>query len=207
MHHQMVLKVWAEDAESAESEASMALDDSISTGNNTCGWDYGDVILITEDKLQSEHGVKSFKELEMTTRKGQTENMENLIGEVKSDLLLVLTPLFLTKDEAPLYINTEDDDLRKYLEQFLKHKKDINRPDTFEKIHQVITDIVVGIAQKITGRSMLMYRMEQIKKLQYCLDYPDEGDALQSHENPFAELPCDDKAGLKPFFFLLDRHF
>jgi hypothetical protein len=208
MHHNIVMKVWAEDADDAKSQVSSAIEDSINPEQNNVGWDYsGDIDLITKDKLQSEYGVKTYSELEKSKLKERDDRMQDLINELHYDLLPTIAPLFLSKDEAPLYVSTENGEFKEYVEKLLKRKKDIKKPETFEKISEVILNILVAIAKKDTSHSMMMWRMEQIKKLQYCVENDMElCYTLQSSENPYAEIPCDDTKGLHAYYFVCDRH-
>ena len=213
MHHHIVLKVWADDEETAQSECSSALEDSVNDSENTCGWDYtsGDgPTLITKDMLQSEYSVQSYVELEAKMKQEQKDSMDNLIGELKGDLKVLIAPYFLTKKDAPLYVGTEeeDKDFMDQVEKVLKRKRDVKVPDSFEALLETMTKVVASIAKKDTGRSLTMYHMEQIKKLQYCIESPMETCyTLQCHENPYAELPCEDKEGKFAFYFIGDRHF
>jgi len=209
MHHIITVKAWASDADEAQSEVDCMIQDSIDQSNNTCGWDYAseNIVLITEDQLKAE-GFKSFADLEKFKIQERLDTMSHLQAEIRTDLQVLIAPFFLNKVEAVLYVGEEDTEFAAYIEKFLKRKKDIRKPDSFEKILDIFTNVVTSIAKKDCGRSLLMYRMEQIKKLQYCIENPTQTCyTLQSTENNFAELPCHDTKGLTPFYFLCDRHY
>ena len=208
MHHKIVVKVWAGEEGEAENIARDAMEESIEANLNTAGWDCFDSAKLIEKKdLQPNYGVNSFEELEKKKIAQRHENIKGLSEGINVDIKPLLAPYFLTKEEASLHINTEDDNLKKCVEKILKRKKDITPPDSFEKIVDTFTDLIVSIAKKDTGHSMLMYDMEVIKKLQYCIDDPSPNNTLQCTDNHYAELPCDYKKGLKPFYFSCDRHF
>jgi hypothetical protein len=208
MHHIIIVKVWAGEEGEAENIVRDAMEESIDASNNTCGWDYfHEAVLIKESDLIHGYDVKTFKELEKKKIAQRHENIKGLSEGINVDIKPLLAPYFLTKEEASLHINTEDDNLKKCVEKILKRKKDITPPDSFEKIVDTFTDLIVSIAKKDTGHSMLMYDMEVIKKLQYCIDDPSPNNTLQCTDNHYAELPCDNKKGLKPFYFSCDRHF
>jgi hypothetical protein len=205
MHQIIVIKAWGGDADEASSDVSCALEDSIDPKQNTCGWDYvGDVTLITKPMLQPEFGVSSYAELEKKMLQRRLNSMNSLIKGLRNDLLPIIAPQFMTKNDAVLCVG--NDYLKKHVEKTLKRKRDIKRPDTFETISEVILNLLVSIAKKDTGHSMMMWRMGQIKKLQYCFTDPHSSNTLQCSENPYAELPCDNKRGLSPYFFTGDRH-
>jgi hypothetical protein len=205
-HQRIILKVWGGDAEEAEAEARSTLEESIELNNNTCGWEYvDDILLITKDMLQPEFNVSSYGELEKKMLQKRQTVMDDLIGDLKEELLPTLAPLFMTKNDAVLLINTENDSLKVYIEKFLKQKKDIKKPDTFETLSETILNLLVFIAKKDSDHSMIMWRMERIKKLQYCFEDPHPSNTLQSFENPYAEIPCDNKKGLSPYFFIGNR--
>ena len=207
MHHHIIVKAWASDSEEAESNVRSEMEDSILPENNTCGWDYVDhVVLINRLELSSEWGVKTFEELEKNKIKGRLKDLKDLQIQIKDDLMIFLAPYFLSKDEAPLCLNIDNEDLKAYIEKLMKGK-DIKKPDTYEKLVDTFSKILTKIAQKDTGHSMIMYHMEQIKKLQYCIESDELYSTLQSTHNYYAELPCDDKTGLSPFYFICDRHF
>lgn len=208
MHHIITVKAWASDADEAQSEVSSTIEDSIDQSENTCGWDYaGDIVQITPDQLKTE-GFKSFADLEKFKIQERLDTQANLQAEIRTDLQMLIAPFFLSKEEAVLYVSEDQDtEFTAYIEKLLKRKRDIKKPDTFEKILDIFTNVVTGIAKKDCGRSLLMFRMEQIKKLQYCIKSPTHTCyTLQSTENYFAELPCEQK-GLSPFYFLCDRHY
>jgi hypothetical protein len=207
-HHIIIVKVWAGDAEEAEDIVAGAMEESINDANNTVGWDYFDkAVFIKESDLLRDHGVKTFKELEKKLLAARHEHIIGLSEQIKDGIKPLLAPYFLTKDEASLHITTEDDEFKKCVEKILKRKKDINPPKDFEKIVDTFTNLVVNIAKKDTGHLMLMFYMERIKRLQYCIDDSSPYNTLQSDDNYYAELPCDeDKKQLKPFYFSCDRH-
>jgi hypothetical protein len=212
MHHGIVLKVWGADEDEAHSQAASDLEDSVEASHNTVGWDYvssESPILITKDRLQPDYKVKSYAELEQKMLRRQRESLDGLIKELKNDMLPILAPVFMTKTDAPLFIDTESDELKAYIEKLMKRKKDTIRPATFEEITDAVLKIMISVAKKDTGSSMAMWRMEHIKKMQACIEFPgDTSCTLQSNDNPYAELPYDgDKNGTSPYFYFADRHF
>jgi hypothetical protein len=210
MHHIITVKAWDIDEETAHSQVLSALEDSITPEQNTVGWDYVTAdhpILINKGMLQTEYGVKTYAELERKMLQGQRDSLNHLIGNLRDDILPMIAPIFMTKNDAPLFISTENDELKAIIEKLLKRKKDNIRPDTFEGITDAILKIMVSVAKKDTGRSMAMWRMEQIKKMQTCIEFPrDTSYTLQCSENPYSELPCDNKKGISPYFYYADRH-
>ena len=209
MHHHIVIKAWDVDEETARFQVLNALEDSITPEQNTVGWDYvnsNHPILITKGILQSDYGVKTYAELERKMLQRQRESLDDLIKELRDDILPLVAPVFMTKNDALLFISTENDDLKEYIEKLLKRKRDNVKPITFEGITEAILKIVVSIAKKDTEGSMAMWRMEQIKKLQYCITDPSPYHTLQCSENPYAELPCDNKKGMSPYFYYGDRY-
>lgn len=199
--HIIVIKAWGDDADDTSYEVLSALEDSIDPKHNTCGWDsVRDVTLITKPMLRPEFGVSSYAELEKKMLQGRLDSMNNLIEKLRNDLLPIIAPQFMTKNDAVLCVGKNC--LKEHVEKTLKRKRDIKRPDTFETISEVILNLLVSIAKK--DIPSMMWRMEQIKKLQYC--FTDSSDTLQSSENNYAELPCDNKEGLSPYFFTGYRH-
>ena len=210
MHHNIIIKAWAGDAEEAENLVVDAMEESIQPEHNTVGWDYFDhADLIKEKDLPTNYKVKTFEELEKNYIKERTTQISDKKACIKEDLKIFLAPYFLTKSEAVLCVGTsaEDTEFKKCVEQVLKRKTDIKIPDSFEKILNAITKIVTSIAKKDTGHGMTMFYMEEIKKLQYCIEDPSPGNTLQCTGNYYAELPCDNKEGLTAFYFRCDRHF
>jgi hypothetical protein len=209
MHHYIILKVWAGSADEAKDIATSELESSIEPENNEAGWDYvGEVAVITEKDLAS-YGVTSYKELEKKKIEQRKESMNDLIEEFKDEITVLLAPLCLTKDEAPLLINTENDNLKEYIEKLLKRKIDNPKPpSTFEGILNLVMKIMVHTAQDDANHSMILWRMKHISKLQHCMTYSDPCHTLQCTDNYYAEIPCNDnKKELKPFFIVGDRHF
>ena len=206
-HHIMIVKAWAGDEVEAENIVVDAMEESLDKSNNTVGWDYFDkAVLIKESDLLRDHGVKTFKELEKKHLAARHEHIIGLGEQIKDGIKPLLAPYFLTKNEASLHITAEDDEFKKCVEKILKRKRDVNPPKDFEKIVDTFTNLVVNIAKKDMGHSMLMFYMEGIKRLQYCIDDPTPYHTLQSEDNYYAELPCDNKKQLKPFYFSCDRH-
>jgi hypothetical protein len=210
-HHGIVLKVWEADEDSARSLALCELEDSITPEHNTVGWDYlsGDhPTIITKGDLQAVYSVKTYAELEQLKLREQKESLDDLVKDLRDDILPMLAPIFMTKTDAALFINTENDELTAYIEKLMKRKKDNVKPATFEGITDAVLKIMVSVAKKDTGRSMAMWRMEKIKQVQACILYPtDTSYTLQCTENHYAELPCDNKKGMSPYFYFADRHF
>jgi hypothetical protein len=210
MHHGLVLKVWGEDEDSARSTALCELEDSITPEHNTVGWDYlssDHPTIITKGDLKAVYHVKTYAELEQFKLRERRESLDHLIKNLRDDILPMLAPIFMTKTDAPLFIPTENEELTAYIEKLMKRKRDTVRPATFEGIADAVLKIMVSVAKKDTGHSLAMYRMEKIKQVQACLEYPlDTSYTLQCTENYYAELPCDEK-GLSPYFFFADRHF
>jgi hypothetical protein len=205
MHHIIYVKAWAGDAEEAENLVRDAMEESIQPEHNTVGWDYFDSVELLKEKDLLQH--KTFEEFEKKCIEQRNIEINNAKAMIKEELMLLLAPSFLTKTEAVLHINTENEDFKKCVEHILKKKTDIKVPDSFEKILNIITEVTASIAKKDTGHGMAMYYMEQIKKLQYCIDDPSPYNTLQCTANNYAELPCDDKEGLTAFYFSCDRHF
>ena len=213
MHHGIVLKVLGADEDEARSQALSDLEDSIDPSHNTVGWDYvssDSPILITKGNLQPDYKVKSYAELEQKMLREQKESLDHLIKELQDDMLPILAPIFMTKTDAPLFIDTESDELKAYIEKLMKRKKDTVRPATFEEIADAVLKIMISVAKKDTGSSMAMWRMEHIKKMQACITFPgDTSCTLQCNDNPYAELPYDGDInnGTSPYFYFADRHF
>jgi hypothetical protein len=202
MHHIIVIKVFAGDSEEGENLVRDALEDSLTPGNNTTGWEFvGDVDLITKEELQF-FKVSSYKELEAMKKQEQKNNMASLIANLRQDILPLIAPLFMTKTDACLLISTKNEYLKERVETLLKAKEDVKRPDTFESIMDAFMKVLVDIAM---GHSMAMWRMKQIKKMEDCFTEPLPYNTLQSMDNPYAELPCKNKKGLHPYYFLCDR--
>lgn len=207
-HHYIVVKVWADDKDEAETFVKEAMEDSIDASNNTCGWSYlNECTIINEIDLLQYYKVRTFKELEKKYIAERREHIKGLSECLNADIKPLLAPYFLTKDEAPLYITTEDDDLKKHVEEILKRKRNTTPPKGFEKIVGTFTNFLLSIAKKDVGHSMIMLNMEAIKKLQYCIDDPSIYNTLQCIDNYYAELPCKNKKGLKPFYFNCDRGY
>lgn len=208
MHHLIIVKVWAGDKDEAHSLVLDELNTSIETDHNTVGWDYvaeDSPVLITKTMLKTDYA--SFEEFEKKCLQERLDNMKGLEAELKNDVLPLMAPLFMTKADAPLLVNTECDELKAVIEKILKRKKDIVRPDTFEKITDAVLKVLVSVAKRDTTHSMAMWRMEQIKKLYRCIEFPqDTSNTLQCSENHYAEVGEQGK-GMKPFFFYGDRHF
>jgi hypothetical protein len=211
MHHNIVIKVYGADDDEARNIAFDTLEDSLTPSHNTVGWSYvsqDSLLLITKDQLQPEYGVTTYADLKQKMIQEQKMSLDNLIAQLQADLLPMIASIFLTKDEAPLLINTENDALKAYIEKLMKRKRDVVRPTTFEGIANAFLKIIVSIAKKDTGHSLAMWRLEQIKKMQACIDFPkDISYTLQCTENHYAELPYDDKKGMHPYFYHADRHF
>ena len=135
MHHHIIVKVWAGDAEEAESIVSDEMENSTRPENNTIGWDYfGGATRIEEKDLPNNYQVKSFKELEKKYIEDREIEINDAKAKIKEDLMIFLAPFFLTKTEAILYVNTENDEFKKCVERILKRKTDIKTPDSFEKV-------------------------------------------------------------------------
>jgi hypothetical protein len=211
MHHGIVIKVWDFDEETARSQVLCSLEDSITAEHNTVGWDYvseESPTLITKDLLQSEHQVKTYADLEKKMLREQKESLNDLIHELRDDIIPMVAPFFLTKDDAPLLITSDNDKLKACIEKLMRRKKDNVRPNTFEGITDAILNVMVSVAKKDTGSSLAMWRMEQIKKMQACIEFlTDTTYTFQCSENHYAELRCDNKKGMHPYFYFADRHF
>lgn len=204
MHHNIIVKVWAENEDLAYSEVSSVINHSINQRGNSVGWDYsGDITQITKKDLLSKYGVKTFAELERTLIKKRQKAIDNLVNELKHDLIPMIAPIFLNRNEAPLYINTENDELKVYIRKLMTRKKDIKKPQSFEDIIKVILEILINITKK----DMVMYVMEQLNKLQNCVKFPEElYYTLQSINNHYAIIPCDNTKGLRAYYFVCDLH-
>lgn len=208
MHHKIVIKVWAGNSEEGEQFVRDALEDSISAEHNTCGWNYaGDVELITKKMLQTIFKVSTYRELEINSKRGQKEDQDHLLLNLREEILPLLAPLFMNKADAALYVATENRELKEYIEKLFKTRRDIKRPKTFEEIAEAFMKVFAIISKQERRSIMPMWYMEQISKLQRCLDSPNEpSNTLQCSENHYAELPYENKKGLHPYYFLCDRH-
>ncbi len=202
-HHVIITKVWAVDKEEAEGIVAGEMEDSIQERL----FDYFDHADPIEEKDLQSYGVKTFKEFDIKQFEDRRIQIRDRTAQIKDGLKTLLAPYFLTKDEAALCITTEDGEFKKCVEKTLKRKHDVKPPNTFDEMADVISKVVTAIAKKDTGSSMLMFYMEQIKKLQYCIDDPQPYNTLQCTENYYAEIPCDNKRGLKAFYFACDRHY
>jgi hypothetical protein len=202
MHHGVILKVWAEDKDSALQEALEALENSIDQSNNICGWDYvseGNTYVI-DDSLLSVHGVSSFKDLEKQQKKQRKDNLKDLIVDFENTIKPYLAEFLLTKRDAALCL--QDETIRAVVEKRLKAKKDIAVPCFPDLVKKIVTTIV-DLLEPVN----LMYLTKKIDRLQRCIEEPlNLNRTLQSTDNGYAEIPCEDKKNKHPYFVFGDRH-
>ena len=201
----MVIKVWAGDSEEGEQLVSTALMESMESKYNTSGWDgIDEITLITKRILQKDFKVTTYRELESMKKREQKTNMKKLIADLRNDILPLLAPSFMTKTDAILHVTTSNKGVKDYIEKLFKAKKDIKRLKTFDEITDAFLKVLVTIAKE--RKWFPLWRMNQIKKLDQCLWDPEPYNTLQCSENHYAELPCDDKKGLHPYYFQCFRH-
>lgn len=205
-HYKIVVKVWADDEDEAFGEVTDSLNDSVQPGNNV-GWDYhDDPVHITKKILKSEYKLKSFDELEKKLSAERKDSIEYIRKQIKEDLRDILAPSFLNKEDAVLHVgdNEAGEKFIKEVEKILKSKKDKVIPTCFEDILSKVTEAIIGSATD--SSSLSLYHLRKLEALEDCIDNTDPYTTLQSTDNPFAELPCDDKEGKFAFYFECDRH-
>lgn len=209
-HYAMILKVWADDAEEAKDLATSALEESVEAENNTTGWDYvGDVEVITPEMLQKDFQVSSYKELEEKYTQERVEALAAMKANLKRTIKVSLAKRFLPRDEAPLYLQDDPEDIqgefKSYIEKLLKSKKNIKTPKTFDEILNGVLD---AIEDEIKKDGMFEYYLNQMHKIQKCINYPEDTyTTLQCSENHFATLNEDEKVeGQSVYYVYGDRH-
>lgn len=202
MHHGIVIKVWAEDSDSALEAAMEALNDSIDPSNNICGWDYvneGNTYVINAPLL-SVHGVSSFKALEKQQKQQRKDSLKDLIVDFENTIKPYLAEFLLTKNDAVLCL--QDETLKPIVEKRLKSKEDIlvpSFPDIVKKVVKTIVDLLDPVN--------LMYLIKKIDRLQRCIEETlSLSRTLQSTDNGYAEIKCDDKKNKHPYYVWGDRH-
>jgi hypothetical protein len=205
MHHPIIIKIWAEDVDTAQVEVNNILEESLSPEQNQCGWDYvGEIEPLTKNFLSSHH-FKSYKELEKTMCKNRNKEMDHLIKRLNDYTEPLVAQFFMTKSDAPLLINTENDKLKEFIETLLKNNKDTQVPTSFSDVSKTFVNILTSILRD--EHSPILYVMNQIEKLQNCITFHDDlSYTLQCLYNNYAEIPCDNKKNLSPYYFTCDRH-
>jgi len=133
-----------------------------------------------------------------------SDNIVYNTTQITKALTLPLAKVFMSKEDALLQLNTEDEDLKKHVEKLLKSGK-TRRPETFEKILRGVVQVLITTTKQ---DSLFSYYLDGICQAAGSLKHPRSGTALNSHESAFAELEYDenDKKGKKVFYVYGSRH-
>jgi hypothetical protein len=207
-HHQIVIKLWAEDEDNALQEALDLLEQSLDVRNNVCGWDdidHGDTFVITDVKKVTQGKCTTFKELEKSLKKQTKDTHKELIKELEEKLKPDLAEILLTKREAALCITDKNEDFKEIVSQRLKAKEDLVVP----KFPDIVTHVAecLALAMNPWGNN-LMYLLKRIDRIQLCNLYPyDTGYTLQSKDNSLAVIPNEDKKSKHCYYVHCSRHY
>jgi hypothetical protein len=207
MHYQILLKVWAKNAEEALDLAQCSLEETCGDGKN---WDYVDegTEVITEMDL-SALGVNSFDELEKRFEGYTKSSFKDHVTRLKEILSLPVAKLIMTEKDALLNIHSENKSIKDYALSLLKSGK-FNKwsPKSFNEVLDVVADMIVKDIVK-EGLGMFSYHISCIKDCNSALKYPQDYNAHNAHDSSYAEIgePCNrQKCGLKAFYVLGSRH-
>lgn len=220
-HYGIVIKIWAEDEDSALQEALNLLEKSCEAPQNDCGWGYvdiGDAYVMTPEEFKKIKGkkIKSFSGLEKHLKQLRLKNKDDLLTELSAKLTPGLAEILMTKSDAPLLIGVENPynvastiqrrtiNLAEILDQRLKSPKDITVP-TFPDIVNKVA-LAISMAMNPYGVN-LVYTLRRLQSLNCCIAFPwDTSYTLQSTDNPYAEITCKDRKNKHPYYIHGARH-
>ena len=205
MHHTILIRVYADNAEEAREVVSTVAHNSI--GNR---FDYvGDITPITEANFKEE-GVTSFEELEETCKGYSKTELLTFKEKIIEELKKKTAGHLMTREEAALRVGQEG--FEPAIEQVMKREGDPDK--SFDNLILIITEALLD-----NSLGMLNYYIKSYRELAEAIENPDdESITLQCPHlffTPIENEEFDPDSSLKEgeklkdftFYFTVDRHF
>lgn len=205
MHYTLLVKIRADNAEDALSEAKDQVEQSCGDGRP---FDYmsGDIVPVTKKTLK-EQGVTNFKALE---KKWHDDSLDETINRHKASLKEIffheLAKRYLCGKEALTYLNYKDQygNIDKYIQETIEKisKTKVAKPNPPTSLDE-LAEMIVDMIHHSSFFHMGFYHVESLDKLISCKTFPTEPSiTLNCYDCHFADLGGKGKA----YYFFFDRH-
>lgn len=228
MHHRILIKIRADDAEYAESICQDMLEKSIDNKSST-GWDYvGDIINLSDPEkwknfIKNDNSLqgKTVEDFAEQMKQETLNNLKGLFDSFKQNMEKEITGMSLKPKEAPLYLNhppeedsREDKEIyyakkqyaAKILNNELKPVK-LNRITTPKKLAEIMANALSNVMQS-SDLCMPMYYLNKAKSIYEAINNPeDEYYNLDSSDMHFYDATHEHSEGENTYYMWCDRHF
>src|SRR5271157_5410731 len=206
MHYKLLVKIRANSAEDALSEARSQVEDSTGEGKP---FDYmSDEVVAVTPKVLKEFKAKTAEELGKRWKGFTDRNIKEQKACLKDTIFIELARRYLSREDAPSYAGYKnhygnaDEGVEKIVKQVQTAKR--SKPKLPTRLDDLAGAIVELLRPSAQPFPMGPYYLKHLDKLYDCKRYPNETSyTLYCYDCHFANLGG---TGKRAYYFFFDRH-